>query len=61
LIGCWGDDLVWVCRLGLRQAALTLTIEVGQLVWASLASAAAAEQFAQASLVSAVEPISGVE
>jgi hypothetical protein len=47
--------------LGLRQHALSLTVEVGQSVWASRALVAVVEQFAQASRLSAAEPISEVE
>jgi hypothetical protein len=50
-----------LCWLGLRQAALTLTVVVGQSAKASLASAAVVEQFARTSLVTVVDPISGVE
>jgi hypothetical protein len=38
-----------------------LTVEVGQFVWASRALVAVVEKFAQASRVSAAEPISEVE
>jgi hypothetical protein len=47
--------------LGLRQPALSLTVEAGLSEWASQASVAIAERFAQASRVSAAEPISEVE
>jgi hypothetical protein len=43
---------------GLRQLALSLTVEAGLSAWASQALVAVAEQFAQASRVSTVEPIS---
>jgi hypothetical protein len=48
-------------QLELRQLALMLTVEVGMSVWASRALVVVVEWFAQASRVSAAEPISEVE
>jgi hypothetical protein len=48
-------------ELGLRHPALSLIVEVGLSVWASQTLVAVEEQFALASRVSAVEPISEVE